>query len=564
MIYCRKCGTALQSSVKFCPQCGCGDPSDSQFTQIPATQQTTPVQQSAPVQSWPSQTQKVDFCSKCGAPMKPNTTFCAKCGYSRPVPAMKEKKLAWWKIAVPVVLVLALVVALFWSSILLHVAPTLVLMSSFENTTEALAGRAEGTPVELVLNAYENKKVTTAFQMNYQLQDVEMELNLTAQTDSSDREGQIDLNFFLDNSYSSGTVNGQLYFNTEYMALNLDPFTDGEYYGIAYDTFEDDLGGNDYLCDNLGDEAVDILEQVVEIWSNVLNDETEDMVLTGDYSEVFKEFLNEHKPEIGTASVSLDSKDRSCDTLTYELTAEDLGELMEDLVNLLEDEENLEDLVTSFSYDAFEDWIYELQDSAKDLQDADADITLYFCLYKNRIAYATLLVDADGSETEMTLNLGTNPAASDILFTVEDDYTTLEVTLIKEVSGKVVTETLEMYEKYSSNKVESVFGYEWDTKNGDLTIYGEVKDSYDQQDFELELTLIEENGGFTLEIPDLIDWAAELNDMARSEFNDTEMSMGLYVSKGAEITAPDDYTNISKITEAVVEEFAKNAEDAFN
>ncbi|MBR3355555.1 MAG: zinc ribbon domain-containing protein, partial [Oscillospiraceae bacterium] len=60
--YCRKCGTAVSSDTRFCPNCG------YEFSLVPATQNDSG--------------QKTKYCRKCGKANSASARFCLYCGYS--------------------------------------------------------------------------------------------------------------------------------------------------------------------------------------------------------------------------------------------------------------------------------------------------------------------------------------------------------------------------------------------------------------------------------------------------------------------------------------------------
>lgn len=246
--YCSSCGAQLTDDALFCSSCGTDQRA---FNPIPAPVSTSAepnviaAQPAAPEQPVP------EVVSQGLPPVE-----------ASPAKQKKNKKWLRWAIPVASVLVLAIAAALLWKPLLLKFAPETYLNMASKRTFAALAERGEGSPAALIGTAQEILEKGTV--------DISVDTN-----DPEIGEIDIDLSMASDQAAKQYAVNGEmqilgqdidmgLYVDEDVFALKVNPFTNGNYYGLTYDSFDSDIRASAFS--SVLEENV--ITQISDIWTN--------------------------------------------------------------------------------------------------------------------------------------------------------------------------------------------------------------------------------------------------------------------------------------------------------
>lgn len=168
----------------------------------------------------------------------------------------------WWIIPVVILCIGAALACVFWDVILIYTAPKMILTKALVNTSDQLMGRIERSPLKILAGTFdENSRYT-----------IEMELEK-----ESDRLGSIsyDMSVRTDGAghqfLAEGTVSVvdssldlSLYMNRDFAALTSQSLLQGDFYGITFDTFSEDVRSSRTLAYLIGEDTLTRWEESLE------------------------------------------------------------------------------------------------------------------------------------------------------------------------------------------------------------------------------------------------------------------------------------------------------------
>ena len=258
---CLHCGTEIPEESQFCTECG-AEAALSEENQESVTEDAVVVPAAEPSEvATPVEEVKLEeVLDGVEADVKPVAPIPEK-------PA--KKKLKWWHIAVPAVLVVAIAAVLLLGPFFIYLAPKTVLARAFGQTMTDLSARAEGTPMTVMSKSYDESRKNTV-KVEYDIfQEMlgNMSIVMDAKVDSSINQGLIGIEL----ESMGQAVDMNLYMDREVAAFNMDMFTGEDYYGIYYDTFSDDIRANDFMFNTIGEENVEILEGAVDLIDQLMS-----------------------------------------------------------------------------------------------------------------------------------------------------------------------------------------------------------------------------------------------------------------------------------------------------
>lgn len=574
--FCKVCGAEIPEDSAVCPVCG--NDSAPEVTEMESVPMTEPVEVTEAAQ----ETEAVVH-------QEPETVTDMEAApeteVSQEYPAVpvegEKKAVKWWMIAVPVAAVVfaaVLAVALMGDAIYIRIAPHAVLSEAIANTASDLSSRGEGTLWESVENAVgEEGKYTS--QMDIALvYDTYMSGNLSiaGKNDLFNYQSQVDINGNLDvMGYVNYELGLDLYMDGDCLALNWAQATGGDYYGIVYDSFGEDIRSNELLSSGIDEESLTMFEEYIDMYREQLDLNTsvmDGMEFSKEYGSVVIEFLKEHKALIGSETMtSEDGLALECSTITYTVTDAEMNALAKDLLAVLENDEAVKMLYESTMAmqqyaDPEEDvsWETYIADCYAALEeDAESDGVSTYCfyLYNERLVYADYSCKESEEEVTLSVGFGENAGEDDItiLFTIltEDTDGEMEIILSREIEENTVSEKLNLCVSDYDINVDWDISYAWDKDSGDFTVdFSGIMDG-ETAEFTLDMKLYEKEEGIFLEFPELFGLMASMYPEDASSFEGLSCNISYSILRGAEIAKPE-FINIREITEEDVAGMSDN------
>lgn len=561
---CNNCGKELTDDAFFCSNCG----ADQQvINAVPASAaapgepeiiaaETGATEQSVPEE--PSQE------------LPPVGVPSAEAPHTK---QKKSKKWLWWAIPVAVVLVLAIAAALLWRPLMLKFSPRAYLALASEKTISALMERTEGSPVSLLGTAQEILKKGTA--------DISVGTN-----DPEIGEISIDLSMASDQAAKKYAISGEmqflgqdidmdLYMDGDVFTLKVNPFTNGKYYGVTYDSFDADIRASAFstmLNENTITQISDIVKQVDNSFDNSTNYEE----LLEPYIKKIIEFIEETELTTGSELIELNGKQTKCDTVTATLEKDDLVSLLEDLVDMLEADEKLrESMGTGLSMavivgeesDPYAEMINELRNELNEFKatvDLKCELTYYI--------HSTTLVavgyelqmsgddESDDLDVEMLISFGADAAKDDIIIKINvtsgETKNSAKVISSLEKDGNSYKETVSISAKSNDTKSTLKLIYDWNRKKGELSVELDMDEDGEKTECDFTMVLKETEDGFEIGFDDLYRIMQSSDDTA-VDSESADLSVSITYSKGCEISAPE-FVNLDQIDMTVLGEVLGN------
>lgn len=481
------------------------------------------------------------FCTQCGAPIPEGMTVCPCCG--TPVPPAPKKKLKWWMIVIPVVLVLAIAVVLLWRPLFIRLSPELALVNAASNTLEDLTERYDGSPWEMMQEACETegpRRVTLRLDVQGDAHAMSFDCGLSF--DSQTRQAALD---FLMNA-DGEAVDAALYLDAECAAIGSDAILAGTNYGITYETFSQDIRGN-RMFSVLGEETISMLEEIVEAVQTGMQqiDNQEDR--SEQYRDLVIDFVKSLDPVVGKAPLTLDGSQRSCYTITYTATGDMVADFMEQYIRLIESDDAAKALCDDAQW---QESLAQMRSAAQTVREEVAESSAIFYIYKNYLVDIRSVatgVDGSGQSSTFELFLGTDASVNDLqlsfAFEAPDATESIGVTLATVKSGTGYGETLTVREAGASAISVS---YDWDRVSGSLICH---IDDTESAALTIHCNLIELEEGFALSFDNLFELISGIPDGIAAFLDGSRMPMTLTVKEGSAIQKPE-FKNIDAWTEA--------------
>ena len=416
---------------------------------------------------------------------------------------MKGKKGKWWLVLIPAVLVLAVLAVLFGSSILIYIAPKVVLTNALTDAASRLEERFQNNPVRAALEVYDREgKYTAVMELdtsNELLGDISYDM--TVRTDAAGHqlfaEGVI--------GFSQRELTLSAYMGSTFMAISSPELVKGSYYGITYDTFLSDLDSFPLVKRLIPEETLEKWDASLEDIQAVMNRPYEVPEVTQEDIRALLTGLLAMKCQVEKTEHPLDGETVSCHMVTCGADGAQVKELLG----------------------------YVL-----DVQDADtAEVSACFYLYRGQLIEAVLDGSAGEDHIRYILTLGEDPGAEDLTLKASrtEDGVTDDVCLkvSTQENGETYAETLVITKNQETPKTIS---YEWDTVSGDMVLNWD-----DAGEIQLNLTAAEDGVRIVTE-----DFAQLMDIMLeRDKKAEQSISCAMTLSKGAAIQVPE-YKNMDQ------------------
>lgn len=546
--FCTLCGKPLPEDGVFCPNCG---------SRVDASVNTEPAEQPAAPQPEPIATQPLDAEPTCEAPEKP------------------AKKVKWWVVAIPVVLVVALLAAILWQPLLLLISPKTAAALAMAKTASQLAKRYEDSPAAVLgqVSEFEDGvKISLAGEAEVEGERFSAEIDMLA--DKQKRFSAGAALRYNDTEYGAG-----VYMDADVLAASVSFFEEGQYYGITFDSFREDIKKSvlaNYLTDEEIDQMADALEKISESYSK----ETDIEALLEPYQEIISDYIMDMKAEKGSAEIRVNGESKNCSTVSFIIEEDDLRELCDQIIDTLENDEDLKGLLldegmlsASYGdmggYDIDEIWerdvVGALDDGIDEILDAiDFEAELIYYIYSGRVVNLRLdgEVEADGEiyGVRLDMNYGLNAATDDISCKLTIEYEGEE--LVIKLTSKITNEKDQFKETITyrvetpvGDVAEAELGSKWNKETGKLTLSLGYSDNYSSNELSVSCKLVELDDGFKITV-DQDDVVALLEATGSVMPEGLEFEVSLSCTECGEVSRPN-FVNLDQWDEKWLEDLQK-------
>lgn len=537
------------------------------------------------------------FCTNCGTQLHENCFICPNCGAlpdpdpiveQAAAPAQptadsvsvveppKASGFRWWMAAIPAVLVVAVVAALCWQSILMTVAPKVALAMAMNKTSDSVSKRYEDSPVTVL-----NKGAGF-------MENGEISVNAEARYDGETYAGEFVMGFCQEQKQISFSAAADLmgksyaanaYLDPEFAAVSADFFNGGTFYGITFETFKEDAMES-ILSEYLTQTDIEEADELIQVFLDVYTMDVDTQALMEPYKAVIEEYVLDLETAKDTDEIKLDGQMYECTTLTYVLTEDDIMGLYERLLEVLEEDEDLKALIcleafgTVTGTDMEERWnevIDELNDAIRDLRkEADFCADLIFYVRNGRLV--NIRIDAEIEVDEEVVEV-----RCDVNYGLKSD-SDMVCKLVMECDGEkivceVVSSITNTYDKFQEVITVSVktpydetteweLTTKWNKESGKLSLG--ARSSYDgEQTGSLSFTckLEELEKGFKLSLDE--DDIADIMEAMSAELPEgVTFDLLITCTENAQIEKPE-YVNLDQWDATLVEELEEAINENF-
>lgn len=558
--FCEYCGSELQEGALICSQCGSIQSNDVYAQQeVPQSVQTPYATQYAE-QAYPQYPQYAEQ-EAVQQPLQEAVT----------APVKKKSKKKW---LIPVAVVAAVVAAgaLLWQPILKMISPHAYVAVMMKNTNSDLQDRMEGTPAGILASSSDcMDDGSLGIDVSYTDEELgDMSANVTLSSDVEEKKWEIKA----DVSVMDVTADFKAYVDSNAFAIGSDALTGGNYYGITYSTFAEDIKSS-VFGDMLDDEDTEMLTTLVDAVDTTIDTAANIEERLEPYMNVLTEYVKGLEAKNGSEKIELDGKQRNCSTVAFTVNQDDLVNMLGDMLDILEKEPEFEGLIVNLDIGETSDIMDTLRDGLDQINEAiDAEATVTYYVYNSNVVdvkVAIQIENPDGDEKiEVVTDVcfGANPKKSDIIVqcTVNamGEKVNVKAVYSDAWDGDDFKSTCTVVVKNDGEKVaELEQETKWNKESGKLTISAGVED----EKISCTLKLVEKDNGFTISIEDMYAFICELDPSFDEE--EFDCSVKVTFTEGVSISTPT-FINLDKIDEEAlqgimesVQNFVSESEEAF-
>lgn len=535
------------------------------------------------------------YCIFCGAELQDEDAFCAHCGNEvsqeqavqpgeqlqeqpevlighepmvgealpdQQVQSKKPFRVKWWMILIAAVLVIAVLFVSLWPQISLRFMPKLVLTQAVVTTTADLTERLDGNPL-MAFGAME--KWTDGYTM-----DIGMDLSLgffggmrigistAVDNQAAASATVINMEAMGESSISS------TYVNKECIVFGIENAGQSGYYGVTFDTLEEDLKKSPAFAD-ADQETIDNFKAYLESCKTSAAAQSDREEINQKYVQVFTELIKDLTLVPGSENYRVDGKIRRCSTLSVSISNAQLADTVDRFVDVLEQDEAFHSAMESQEQfaiygDTEEDAVTNLDDVVEVFRklaeglrnETDGEVTFIYRIYRSRLVGVGVKLDiatSNGTVTEeIDLALGLDPAIGDIILTVMSNSTgeqskyTLTMSL-KKSQTTYSEQFVSVSEDASGNTTQSEFAYTW-KKSKDKLEFAVTSADGEENTYKTEFEAGEDE--IRLELPDLLQFvnleeAGEMGDI----MSYADLTITIELHKGAVVEIPE-YINLDQ------------------
>ena len=383
-IFCIHCGKELEDGAAVCPQCGNA-----------VTEMTEPLED--PV----------------SAPQEISPEI--------PEEAPKGKRIKWWMIAVPAVLVIGIILALILPGLS---RPELELLAAAKKTGEDLMARLEGSPISVnTMNDTWNSGMTLDADIGISMGLFgDMQLGIDYANDPVNQATSTLINFnLMGQSVKSGTFVGKddLVFVLQNAELGTgDPM----YFGLSFATFEEDMKKNS-MFSNMEPEILETFIESVHLFQQQQMDTTDTDKAMEELAQKIKTIITDSEWTVAKESLFYQDKEYKSKSMTIRLEHDQLGELFKLIESTSGSVDDLSGAMEDLGLTAAEDETKPVDseyDSISDMliHDAQGGVHFRFYIFGGKIiaveCVSDLVISGEASASRALIILGENAATGDI------------------------------------------------------------------------------------------------------------------------------------------------------
>ena len=418
---------------------------------------------------------------------------------------MKCRNFKLWWILASFLVAAAVLLAVFWDAVSVLLAPKSVLTGALTHSAQQLEARFSGSPV-LVLG----KGLDPEGKQTIQLQMDKTEpllgsvhYDMTVQTRMAPKQ------ILAQGAASTGGKNLdlELYLDGNFAAVSSGELLDGDYYGITYDRFSQDIRSNSVLAFLLGEDTISEWEDKVNHLQETMSGSIEIPDFSQEDLRMAMMGLMALKPTVHWETVGLTGGERECCCISFQIG----GDV----------------ILAATDYAGIE---LPLQ------LDESSQLTAVFCLADDCVVRMDLQLTG---KTPAKLSLvGDTDLISDTLlveYTMPgkegDQFLHLKLDTIS--SNTLYTEEVTIQTEEDRNVVH----YSWNPQTGD----GRIQRSNETEEYAVNLNLQPTDQGFSMKTEDMEALLAVLGEGTDEE--DTPCTMT--VAKGSSFDTPE-YKNLDQ------------------
>ena len=331
----------------------------------------------------------------------------------------------------------------FWEEIVLIVAPKAVLTTSLTKLVDQLEERFEGDPLWVLLDLVDPDGRYTA-DVNFR---TENEL-----LGSVDYDLNVKTDFQAHRLYASGTatmaqreLDLSLYLDKDKMAVSSDGLVDGQYYGITYESFREDIYSIPLLKWMVSDKVLTNWENSIRNIQNAMQQEIRiPQIPDLEHSEIKKLLFGvlTMPCHIEKTTFWLDGEVVTCHKMDYVLAGEEVGKI-----------------IASFTNQNF---------------GGDTSATVSFYLYEKSVICMKIRCNSGVERFDAEMNLGLNPVEEPIDVVVSrngeqlDSYFSANVNTLR--TDNLYSARWEVQNTNLGNTVSFSCDYAWNPDNGEMEL----------------------------------------------------------------------------------------------
>ena len=214
----------------------------------------------------------------------------------------KFGKFKWLMIVLPLVLAVSVAAAAAWEPLMMRFAPEAVLSSAWEKTAEKLDKRSEGSPLDVISDAGRDwaKNGELAVDVAADIYGQEISAQLLVQSVQAKQQAAASASV----NFMGEEVKANFYLDKNSAALSVNPYLDGTYYGVTFDSFREDLAASvlgQYLDE---EEAAELEESISQLRDNIRS-KTDTEALLAPYKKIVESYIDSLELTTGEAEKTL-------------------------------------------------------------------------------------------------------------------------------------------------------------------------------------------------------------------------------------------------------------------
>ncbi len=408
-----------------------------------------------------------------------------------------RKQLKWWMIPVTILLMVFIGSALLWPTLKIYLAPKTVLSAALTDTYDALKQRMQNSPIRLLCSSVDMENGNT----------VAMELNTT-----NDLLGTVQYDMAVQTKwnprqiYAQGTVTAQektmdlsMYLDDRFAALSSAGLLDGNFYGLTYDTFSQDIRANRLISLVVGEHVLSEWETGVNSLQTFMSQTPMLPELSDDDFRSIVMGILALKAEVDRERIDVNGVQEECFVISFETTG---SEIMA----------GLDYLKLDFPIPL----------------DPDDDVDVAFWLQDDTVTK----IEMEAGDREVELYSGMSHASGvsddDLILYYEADGEVRSIRVSTQQDASTYQETITI-----TGAEALQLSYTWNLSSGELTLRKGEGDA-------VSLNLSATENGFRMETED---FGALMHLLFDAE-DSSDSPCAMTVTKGAEIAAPE-YKNFS-------------------